>query len=97
MLLLKIGHPMVQAHSGSITITRCEYVVNHEQLHIEAISNCAGNKLEVFLTSAEEHIGSLYEAGPGRYSVKLAWRTIPQNITVTSSLGCIARAAVILK
>ena len=64
------------------------------RLRVEATSTRSTATLKVYVTATGMHIGTLTNAGSGRYRGEINWSTNPQNITVKSSAGGSASATV---
>lgn len=80
----------------SITIQRADYT-RSQRLRIDATDNQRSAILRVYATATGALIGTLTTNGGGSYSALLPWPTNPKTITVRSSLGGLATAAVMLK
>jgi Bacterial Ig domain len=85
------------AAGDTVTIQRMEYAANNRKLRVEARSTAANAILTAFVTSTGEQIGTLTNTGGGPYRATFTWPTNPQNVTVRSSLGGQASAAVVLR
>jgi Big-like domain-containing protein len=85
------------AATDTVSITRLEYTVSSRQLRVEAQSSSSSAVLTAFVTSSGTQIGSLSNNGSGRYRGTFTLATNPQNVTVRSSLGGQASAAVVAK
>ena len=85
------------AAGDSVSIQRAEYTVSSRQLRLEARSSATNARLTAFVTSSGALIGTLGNIGGGRYRATFSWPSNPQNVTVRSSLGGQAAAAVVAK
>jgi hypothetical protein len=85
------------AAGDSVSIQRAEYTVSSRQLRLEARSFATNARLTAFVTSSGALIGTLGNIGGGRYRATFSWPSNPQNVTVRSSLGGQAAAAVVAK
>jgi hypothetical protein len=75
------------AGTDAVTITRAEYDSANHRLRVEATSTNATATLQVFVTSTNQLIGTLLNAGSGRFRGQFSWPVNPQNITVRSNFG----------
>jgi hypothetical protein len=73
--------------TDTVSITRAEYVTSHSTLRAEATSTRATATLQVFVTSSRQLIGTLSNAGGGRFRGRFSWPVNPQSITVRSNFG----------
>jgi hypothetical protein len=73
--------------TDTVTITRAEYRTSNPQLRVEATSTNATATLQVFVTSTNQLIGTLSNAGGGRFRGRFSWPVNPQTITVKSNFG----------
>jgi hypothetical protein len=80
-----------------IKILRAEYQQSKRALRVDATGSDPAATLRVYVTATGAFVGTLRNNGSGRYNASLAWPTNPVNITVRSSLGGSASAAVTLK
>ena len=83
--------------SDTVTVTRAEYAVNAQQLKIEATSSSSQATLTVSVTSTSQVIGTLSNAGGGKYNGQFIVPVNPRNITVKSSGGGTATLSVTAK
>lgn len=81
----------------TVSITRAEYDSAKRTLRLEATSSRADATLQVFITSSNQHIGTLTNNGGGKYSGQFNLASNPQSITVRSSLGGQTTRTVTLK
>jgi hypothetical protein len=81
----------------TVAITQADYVSSKRLLRVQATSTSSTATLRVYVTSTNALIGTLINAGGGRYTGALNWSSNPQNITVRSSLGGSATRTVALK
>jgi len=75
------------AGTDMVTITRAEYQTGNHRLRVEATSTRANATLQAFVTSTNQLIGTLSNAGGGRFRGEFTWPVNPQNITVRSNFG----------
>jgi hypothetical protein len=80
-----------------VAITRAEYRASKRELRVEATGSDASATLTVFVTSSNAQIGTLTNRGGGSYRGEFTVSVNPQNITVRSSAGGSATAAVTVK
>ena len=73
--------------TDTVTITRAEYQTGNRRLRVEATSTNATATLQVFVTSTNQLIGTLANAGGGRFRGQFSWPVNPQTITVRSNFG----------
>lgn len=92
--ILPTSTPTPTATPDTVAIQRAEYRITRRELRVEATSTNPTATLTVYVTSTGQFIGTLANNGGGRYSGLFRWPTNPQNITVRSSLGGWATAAV---
>jgi len=85
------------AASDTVSISLAEFDAAKGQLSVEATSTSATATLQVYVSSSGALIGTLSNAGGGRYRGQFALASNPQTITVKSSLGGSATKAVTLK
>ena len=78
----------------SVVITAAQYVTARSQLTVKATDSNSTATLTVSVTSSGVVLGTLRGRGDGTYSGKFNGISNPVNITVTSSLGGTASAAV---
>jgi len=78
--------PIVQA-GDAVTIQTASYDFFRKQLTVQATSTNSTARLQVFIASSGQLIGTLTSNGNGRHSGQLFVASNPQNITVRSSLG----------
>ncbi len=81
----------------TVSIARAEYESGKRTLRVEATSTRADAKLQVFVTSTGQLVGTLTSNGGGRFSGQFNVSANPQSITVRSSLGGQATRAVTSK
>jgi probable HAF family extracellular repeat protein len=81
------------AATDSVTITAATYNTRRKSLQVQATDSNPAATLQAFITSSDTLIGSLTKK-PRGYSGKFSLATNPANITVKSSLGGSATAAV---
>jgi hypothetical protein len=81
----------------TVSIARAEYETAKRTLRVEAASTRADAKLQVFVTSTGQLVGTLTNNGGGRFSGQFTLSANPQSITVRSSLGGQATRAVTVK
>jgi hypothetical protein len=79
--------PAPVAPGDTVRILSAEYVVSKKRLTIQASSNSAGATLQAYVTSSGALIGTLTNAGSGRYKGQFTWPSNPVNITVRSNKG----------
>lgn len=77
----------------TVKVTRAEYIVSKQQLRIQATSTNKTAVLQAYVTSSGAFIGTLTNSN-GKYSGQFRWPTNPVNVTVKSSAGGSASAAV---
>jgi hypothetical protein len=75
------------AGTDTVSITRAEYQTGNRRLRVEATSTNATAILQVFATSTNQLIGTLANAGGGRFRGQFSWPVNPQTITVRSNFG----------
>src|SRR5262249_60678762 len=80
--------------ADTVQITLAQYDTAKQQLRVEATSTSTSATLQVFVTATNTLIGTLSNAGGGKYQGQFSWPTNPSNITVKSSLGGSATSAV---
>jgi hypothetical protein len=85
------------AATDTVSIQRLEYTASSRQLRVEARSSASNATLTAFVTSSGAQIGTLSNNGSGRYRGTFTLATNPENVTVRSSLGGQASAAVVAK
>jgi hypothetical protein len=85
------------AATDTVSIQRMEYTAGSRQLRVEARSSASNATLTAFVTSTGARIGTLSNNGGGRHRATFTWPTNPQNVSVRSSLGGQASAAVVAK
>jgi hypothetical protein len=73
--------------TDTVTITRAEYQTGNRRLRVEATSTNATATLQVFVISTNQLIGTLANAGGGRFRGQFSWPVNPQTITVRSNFG----------
>ena len=83
--------------TDTVRITRAEFESSKQTLRLEATSTSSTATLQVFVTATGQLLGTLANNGGGQYLAELRVATNPQNITVRSSLGGVASAAVAVK
>ena len=83
--------------TDTVSITRAEYESAKRTLRVEAASTRADARLQVFVTSTGQLVGTLTNNGGGRFSGQFNLSANPQSITVRSSLGGQATRAVTVK
>ena len=83
--------------TDTVRITRAEFESSKQTLRLEATSTSSTATLQVFVTATGQLLGTLANNGGGQYRAELRLATNPQNITVRSSLGGVASAAVAVK
>lgn len=81
----------------TITIRRAEYQRSKKLLRVEALGSEPTAVLQVYVTGSDAFIGTLTNFGGGSFGATLRWSTNPKNITVRSSFGGSASAAVTVK
>jgi hypothetical protein len=81
----------------TVSIARAEYESAKRTLRVEAASTRADARLQVFVTSTGQLVGTLTNNGGGRFSGQFSLSVNPQSITVRSSLGGQATRAVTVK
>lgn len=84
------------AVTDTVTILGAQYNTARRQLLVQATSSDTTATLQVFVTSTDTLVGTLVKKST-KYSGKFSWSTNPVNITVKSSLGGSATAAVVTK
>lgn len=80
--------------ADKVAVTRAEYKRGRRQLRVEATSTSSSATLDVYVTATGNVIGRLGNLGGGRYGGQFSWPTNPESVTVRSSLGGSASAAV---
>jgi hypothetical protein len=85
------------AASDTVSISLAQFDAAKGQLSVEATSTSDTATLQVYVSSSGALIGTLTNAGGGRYRGQFALASNPQTITVKSSLGGSATKAVTLK
>jgi hypothetical protein len=85
------------AVTDKVAVTLSEYVVSKQTLNAQATSSSTSATLKVFVTSTGTLIGTLTNAGGGKYQGQFSQSVNPQNITIKSSLGGSATATTVLK
>jgi hypothetical protein len=80
-----------------VAITQAEYRASKRELRVQATSSDASATLTVFVTSSNAQIGTLTNRGAGSYRGEFTVSVNPQNLTVRSSAGGAATAAVTVK
>lgn len=88
-----IGSVTVNA-PDTVQITRAQYLVSKSQLTVQATDSNSTAVLTVSVTSTGTVLGQMTNRGGGSYQAKFNRISNPINITVTSSLGGSATAAV---
>jgi hypothetical protein len=73
--------------ADTVTVTRAEYDSAKSTLRVEATSTNAGATLQAFVASTGQLIGTLTNAGGGKYAGQFSVSSNPIKITVKSSLG----------
>lgn len=81
----------------SVSVTRAEYDTAKKQLGIEATDTATGVTLNAYVTATGEAVGTLQNAGGGKFKGQLFWAVNPQKITVRSNQGGAGAAAVTAK
>jgi hypothetical protein len=81
----------------TIGIQRAEYQRSRSLLRVDATSTAPSATLRVYVAATGAFMGTLTNNGNGSFSGHLSWPTNPRNITVRSSLGGSASAAVTLR
>jgi hypothetical protein len=89
--------PPPSAATDTVAVQRAEYNSGKLNLRLDATSTSSTATLKAYVTSTGALLGTLTNAGAGRYSGQLTSSTNPQNITVKSSLGGSASRTVVLK
>jgi hypothetical protein len=89
--------PPPPAPSDTVTVTRAEYDSAKGALRVEATSTSASATLKVLVTSTGQVLGTLTNAGGGKYAGQFSASSNPVSITVKSSLGGSATQAVSAK
>jgi hypothetical protein len=79
----------------TVSIQLAAYTVSTAQLRLDARSSATNATLTAFVTSTGVRIGTLRNAGGGRYRATFSWPSNPNNVTIRSSLGGQAAAAVV--
>ncbi len=83
--------------ADTLSTARAEYDLAKQQLRVEATSSNASAALSVFVSATQEFIGQLTTLGDGEFRGQIHWPVNPVTITVKSSLGGSATAAVAAK
>ncbi len=78
----------------TVEISRAQYITSRSQLTVQATGSDSTATLTVSVTSTGQVLGTLSNQGNGTYRGKFTVASNPVNITVTSSLGGTATAAV---
>jgi len=94
MTINPVGAPPPPPATDTVRITRAEYDASKGILRVEATSTNSTARLQAFVTATGQLLGTLSNNGGGQYRGELSAATNPQNITVRSSLGGVATAAV---
>ena len=81
----------------TVSIARAEYESAKRTLRVEATSTRADARLQVFVTSTGQLVGTLANNGGGRFSGQFTLSANPQSVTVRSSAGGQATRAVTVK
>ena len=95
-LTISSATPTPTPTADTVSISRAEYETSKRTLRVEASSTRADAKLQAFVTSTGQLIGTLSGSG-GRFSGQFNVAANPQNVTVRSSLGGQASRAVSVK
>jgi hypothetical protein len=77
-----------------VSVTRAQYDTSKKQLGVEATDTATGVTLNAYVTATGEAIGTLQDAGGGKFKGQLFWAVNPQKITVRSNQGGAGTAAV---
>jgi hypothetical protein len=90
---------IVNAPAAADTVrgTRAEYSTASRSLRLEATSTNNTATLQAFVTSSNQLIGTLSNAGGGKYKGDFSWPVNPVNVRFVSSLGGTATMAVTVK
>jgi hypothetical protein len=83
--------------NDTVNVTRDEYTSSDHTLRVEAASTSATATLQVFVTSSGALIGTLTNAGGGKYKGQFSWPVNPQTVTVRSSQNGSATSNVLAK
>jgi hypothetical protein len=82
------------AVSDTVAIQTASYRASRHRLTVAATSSSSTATLRAYVTSSNTLIGTLTNVGGGSYQAQFSWPSNPVNITVRSSLGGSASAAV---
>ncbi len=88
------GGPTPEPETDLVAIERAEFDADKSELRIRATSSDPSVTLAAAVTATGEFIAVLTNKGDGEFEAEIAWSVYPQNITVSSSLGGLATAAV---
>src|SRR5262249_8306126 len=98
MAILTVAPPPAPpVPADTVTITLAQYNVAKQILSVQATSTSTTATLQAFVTATGALIGTLSNAGGGKYQAQFSWPTNPSNITVKSRLGGSATMAVTAK
>jgi hypothetical protein len=87
----------VNGASDTVAIQTAEYRRSKKQLRVQATSTSGSATIKAYVTSTGALIGTLSNAGGGKYQGQFAWPSNPVNITVRSSQGGSASKSVTLR
>jgi hypothetical protein len=85
------------APTDMVTVQQADYFSSKRELRVEVADSSSTATLRAYVTTTGALVGTLTNAGGGKYKGQFAAASNPQNITVKSSLGGSASKAVAAK